>query len=162
MASLVVSPNFAARATAGQFNPQAEGGAHSYALRILGDQVQLGVLFDHRDDVAPHFLGQHRQLDVLVVLETVADDRGLVRGHGHHGHQFGFGADFEPEMIGPPVLQNFLHDLALLVDLDGINTEISTLITVFGDRGLKSGIDLAQPVLENVGEADQDGQRNTA
>ena len=65
-------------------------------------------------------------------------------------------------MIGPTVLQIFLHDLALLVDLDGIYTAVFALIAVFGDRGLKRGMNLAEPVLKNVGEADQDGQRNTA
>ena len=65
-------------------------------------------------------------------------------------------------MIGSPVLQNFLYDLPLLVDLDGINAEVAALITVFGDGRLKRGVNLAQPVFQNVGEADQDGQRNTA
>ena len=66
-------------------------------LRGLEDQPELGVLLDDRDDVAADLLRQHRRLDVLGVLEAVADDRRVVVGERDDGQQLRLGAGFEAE-----------------------------------------------------------------
>ena len=128
----------------------------------MHDQAQLGVFFHHRDDLAAQLVGQHGHLDVLVVLEAVADDGRVVIGESHDGHQLGFRARFEPELEGTPELEHLLDDLALLVDLDRINAAVVGLILVLGDGGGEGVVNLAQPVLEDVGEANQEGDRNPA
>ena len=85
-------------AAAGQLHAQPDHGPHAHPRGVFQNQVQLGVFLDHRDDLAPDLLRQHRHLDVLVVLEAVADDGRFVIGHGHHGHQFGFGAGLQAEL----------------------------------------------------------------
>ena len=66
--------------------------------------------------------GQHGHLDELVVLEAVADDRRLAAvGEGEDGEQFGLGAGFEAEAEGLAEVEDLLDDVALLVDLDGVD-----------------------------------------
>ncbi len=144
------------------FSAQADNGTNAHALRMLQDQIELGVFLNDGDDLAADFLGQHHHLDVFVVLEAVADDGRLVVGDRQHGQQFGFGAGLQPEMIGPAELENLLHHLALLVHLDGIDAAVIALVIVLGDGALERLVHLAQAMLENFGEADQDGQRDAA
>ncbi len=112
--------------------------------------------------MASQLLGQHGHLDVLVVLEAVADDGSFVVGHGHHGHQFGFGAGLQAELERAAELQHFFDHLPLLVDLDRIDAAVFTLVAMLGDGGLKCAGQLAETVLEYAGEAHQDRQRDAA
>ena len=123
---------------------------------------QLGVLLDHRDDVAADLLGQHRRLDVLGVLEAVADDRRVVVGDRHHRQQLRLRAGLEPELVGPAEVEHLLDDLALLVHLDRVDAAVAALVLVLRDGGLERRVDLAEAVLEDVGEADEDGQADAA
>ena len=150
----------ASRAAAGQFDAQADHRPHAHALRMLQDQVELGVLFDHRDDLAADLLGQHDHLDVFVVLEAVADDGRLVVGDGQHRQQLRLRTGFQAELVGPAVFEDFFHHLPLLVDLDRIHAAIAGLVVVLGDGVLERLVHLAQAVLQNFAEADQDGQRD--
>ena len=68
----------AAAAAGCQLHAHADRGSDADLLGVLQDQLELGVLLDHRDDAAADLLGQHRHLDELGVLETVADDRRVV------------------------------------------------------------------------------------
>ena len=74
----------APRSAAGKFDAQPDRRPHTYTLAVFQNQVQLRVLLHHRDDLAPHLLGEHGHLDVLIILEAVADDRGLIVGQRHH------------------------------------------------------------------------------
>ena len=112
--------------------------------------------------MAPGLLRQHRHLDVLVVLEAIANDRRLVIGQRHHRHQFGLRARFQAEFIRLAELEHFLHHLPLLIHFDGIHAAISALIVVFGYGGLEGAVDLAQTMLQNIGEPDQDRQIDAA
>ena len=152
----------ASRPFARQLQPQADGGPHADALRMLQDQIELGVFFDHRDDLAADFLGQHHHLDVFVVLEAVADDGRFVIGHRQHRQQFRLGAGFQAEMIRPAELEDLFHHLPLLIHLDRINAAVIALVVVLGDGALERLVHFAQPMLENFGEADQDGQPDAA
>jgi len=120
--------------------------------------VELGILFDHRDDAAPHLLGQHGHLDVLVIFEAIANDGGVIVGQGHDGHQLGFRTGLQTEMEGLAELQDLFDHLPLLVYLDGVDAGIAALVFVFPDGRLKCGVQFAEAMLE----ADQDGKINAA
>ena len=137
-------------------------GPHADARRMFQDQVELGVLFDDRDDLAADLLGQHHHLDVFVVLEAVADDGRFVVGDGQHGQQLGLRSGFEAELVGAAVLEDFFHHLALLIHLDRIHAAVAGLVIVLGDGVLEGLVHLAQAVFQNFAEADQDGQRDAA
>ena len=129
---------------------------------MLQDQVQLRVLFHHRNNLAADLLGQHHHLDVFVVLEAVADDGRVVVGDGQHRQQFRLGAGFQPEIVRPAVFENLFHHLPLLVDLDRIDAAVIALVAVLGNRVLKRLMQLAQPVLQDLAETDQQRQRDAA
>ncbi len=152
----------ASRPFARQLKPQADGGPHADPLGVLQDQVQLRVLFDHRDDLPADLLGQHHHLDVLVVLEAVADDGRFVVGHRQHRQQLRLRAGFQPKMIGPAELENLLHHLPLLIHLDRVHAAVIAFVVVLGDGALERLVHFAQPMLENFGEADQDGEPDAA
>ena len=76
------------------------------------------------NDVAPDFLGQHRHLDELGVLEAVADDRRVVVRLGHDGQELRLGAGLEAEPVLAAEIEHFLDDLPLLVHLDRIDADV--------------------------------------
>jgi hypothetical protein len=152
----------APRPAAGQLDAQADGRPHAHALAIFQDQVQFGVFFHYRDNLAAQFLGEHGHLDVFIVLEAVADDRGVVVGQRHHGHQFRFGTGFQAEAERLAEFEHLFHHLALLVDLDGVDAAVTALVLVLVDGGFEGAVDLSQAVLQNIGEADQDRQVDAA
>ncbi len=151
----------AAHAARRQFHAHADARPHADLLGVLQDELEFGVLLDDRDDVAADLLRPHRQLDELGVLEAVAHDRRVVAGHGGHGHQLGLGAGFEAEAVLAAELHDFLHDLALLVDLDRVDADVLAAVLVGRDGLLERRVDLAQAVLEDAGEAHQNGRAQT-
>ena len=150
------------RAAAGQLDPQPDGRPHADALGMLLDQVELGVFFDHGNDSPADLRGQHHHLDVFVVLEAVADDGRVVVGDGQHGQQLRLRSGFQAELVRAAVFENFLHHLPLLVDLDRIHAAVVALVVVLRDGVLKCLMHFTQAVLQNLAEADQDRQRDSA
>ncbi len=63
---------------------------HAYDFGMFDDQFEFCVFFDDGNDLAADFTGQHDHLDVLVVLEAIADDRSIVVGDGENGQQLRF------------------------------------------------------------------------
>jgi hypothetical protein len=96
------------------------------------------------------------------VLEAVADDRGVVVGDGDHGEELRLGAGLEAEPVGLAEVEHLFDDLALLVHLDRVDAAVLALILVLGNGGLKRRVDLAETVLEDVGEPDENGKADTA
>ena len=151
-----------AAAAGRELDAEADLRPHADLLGVLEDQAELGVLLDDGDDVAPDLLGQHRHLDELGVLEAVADDRDVVGGQRRHRHQLGLAAGLDAEVVGAAELQHFLDDLALLVHLDRVHARVLAGVLVLLDRALEGVVDVAQAMLQDVGEAHQDGQRDAA
>ena len=152
----------AAAATGGQLHAHAEHGANADLLGEFENQFQFGVFLDHGNDLAADLVGEYRHFDELGIFETVADDRRVVVGHRHDGQQLGLAAGFQPEPKGLAEPQDFFDDLALLVDLDGINAAVAAVVFVFGNRAGESVVDFAQAVLQDAREANQDRQIDAA
>ena len=77
-------------------------------------------------------------------------------GQRDHGQQLGLAAGLEAEAVLAAEVQHFLDDLPLLVDLDRVDAAVAALVLVLADGALKRRVNLAEPVLEDVGEAEQD------
>ena len=107
-------------------------------------------------------MGQHRHLDELGVLEAVADDRRLVRGHRHDREQLRLGPGLEAEVVRPAEIEHFLDDLPLLVDLDGIDAEVLALVRVLRDRRLEGAVNVGEPLPQDVAEPDENRQADAA
>ena len=65
-------------------------------------------------------------------------------------------------MIIAPEVKHFLDDLALLVHLDRVDTAVTALIAVLTNGKVKGLVQLAQPMFDDVGEADQNRQGDAA
>ncbi len=152
----------ASRSSAGEFQTQSDGRPHAHALRMFHDQIEFRVLFHHRDNLPADLLRQHHHLDILVVLEAVADDGRFVVGDRQNRQQFGLGAGFQTKMIRPAEVEDLFHHLPLLVHLDRIHAAVIALVVVLGDGVLEGLIHFAQTMLEDFSEADQDGQPDAA
>ena len=79
-----------------------------------------------------------------------------------HREEFRLGTRFKAEPEWLSELDDFLDDMALLVDLDGINAGVAATVVVFGDGGFESFMDLADAVLQDVGEAHEHWQADAA
>ena len=125
--------------------------------------VQLAHAVDDDDDLAAELLRQQRGLDVRAVLVPVAEDErlGVVLQRERH-QQLGLGAGLEPEVEGPPVLDQLLDDVALLVDLDRVDAAVGALVVVLGDRLLERAAELLDARAQDVGEADQEREVEAA
>ena len=67
-----------------------------------------------------------------------------------------------PKPYCAPKFSDFLDDLPLLVDLDRIDAAVAALILVLRDGALKRGVNLAEAVFQDVGEAEQDRRAQAA
>src|SRR5207253_104078 len=66
------------------------------------------------------------------------------------------------ELVLAAVFEDFFHHLALLIHFNRVHAAIIGFVIVLGDGVLKSLVHLAQTVLQNSTEADQDRQRDAA
>ena len=80
----------------------------------------------------PDFLGQHRHLDELRVLEPVADDRRVVVRLRRDGEQLRLGPGFEPEPVLAAEVEHFFDDLPLLIHLDRIDADVTAVVLSAG------------------------------
>ena len=154
----------AAGAARGQLDAHADDRTDLPLLGVADDGLQLGELLDDGDDVLADLAGQDGHLDELVVLEAVADDRrfGAAVGHGQDGEQFGLGTGLQTEVERLAEVEDFLDDVPLLVDLDGVDAAVAALVAVLLHGGLEGVVDFADAVAENVGEAEEDRQLDAA
>src|SRR5262249_53783745 len=153
----------AAGAPRGQLDAHADDRPHLPLLGVADQGLQLGELLDDGDDVLADLAGQDGHLDELVVLEAVADDRRLQAvGHGQDGEQLGLGAGLQAEVERLAEVEDLLDDVALLVDLDGVDAAVAALVAELLHRRLEGVVDLADAVAEDVGEAEQDRQLDAA
>ena len=153
----------ASRPSGRQLDANADHRANAQILGVADDGFQLGEFLHHGNDLLAHLAGQRRHLDELVVLEPIANDRGVVPvGQSQDRQQLGLGTGFQAEVVGLAEIEDFLDHVPLLVDLDGIHAAIGALVAIFGDGRLERLVDFAYPMPQNVGEAKQNRQLDAA
>src|SRR5689334_13046235 len=128
---------------------------------MFRNQLQFSEFLDHRNHASANLFSQHDHFDVLIIFEAVTNDGRVIVGDGEHRKKLRFRTGLKPEMINPAKIEHFFYYLALLVHLNGVNAAVIGLISVLANRNIERLIHLAQAVLENVRESDQDRQRDT-
>ena len=99
----------------------------------------------------PSFTRGQRQIDKLLVLVAVADQRRLlIDHHAHGGDQFGLAAGLEPVMVRAAVMDHGVDDLLLLVDLDRIGAKKAAAIAEVLHGGDKGFIQLGDLGVEDI------------
>ncbi len=152
-----------ARAGAGELDTYADVGTYAEAFGYVGDKPQFVQLFHHQVYTATHLLGQQCQLDIALVLVSVADYQGIGVGvGGQDGVQFGLGSGFEADIEFGAVAHNFLHDLAHLIYLDGVYHIILCRVSVAGGCFAEAVRNFLDTVVQNVRKAQQYGRCQVA
>jgi hypothetical protein len=96
-----------------------------------------------------------------VVLVAVADDEVVGRvAEGQHGLELGLGAALQPDAVRPPVLEDLLDHVALLVDLDRVHGGVAARVLELGRGGAEALGQLLDARPEDVAEAQQHGERD--
>ena len=80
----------------------------------------------------------------------------------HDGQQFRLRPGLEAELVRAAEVEHFLDDLSLLIDLDRIDAAVAALVLVLADGALKRRVDVGEPLLDDVGEADEHRQADAA
>src|SRR5438132_14304691 len=130
-----------ARAFAIQASTNANVGLQADLVRCANDLLQLFQFFRDDNDRFAKFAAKQRDANESGIFIAVADDQTLrVFLHGERSNQLRFAACFEPKMKLFACGDNFLDNLAQLIDFNGKNATILIAITEFRDRALKSAI----------------------
>src|SRR6266478_9079413 len=145
-----------ARAFAIQTSTNTNIGFEADLLRRANDLLQLFEFFRDDNNRLAKFAAKQRDANKSGIFIAVADDQALrVFLHGKRGNQFRLAACFEPKVKLFARIDNFLDDLAQLIDFDGKNAAILIEITEFSDRALKCAIDRFNAVPEQILKSNQ-------
>ena len=128
---------------------------------LIDHQGNFRLFFDNDEHVVAELLPHQRQADEFTVLVAIADDGAALGCQGQHRQQFGLGTGLQANR---DVLRgnDVFHHGFLLVDLDRVQRGVLALVVQARDVGVERAGQLAYTVLQNVGEAHQQWQRQTA
>ncbi len=159
LGAVAARPFPAARALGRQLDAHADARAHADLPGGVGDELELGELLDHDQHLASQLRAHERGFDVLLVLVAVAHDEGvLVVEDAHHGQELGLGAGLEAVVVGSAELRDLLDHVAVLVDLDGVDATVVAFVAVLGHGAPEGLVQIHDPALQDVGEADEQRQ----
>ena len=86
----------------------------------------------------------------------------VVVGQRDDRQQLRLRSGLEAEAVLPAEVEDLLDDLPLLVHLDRVDADVAAFVVVLRDRRLEGAVDVAEPVAEDVAEADEDRQLDAA
>src|SRR5437016_12471227 len=145
-----------AGAFAMQASTNANVGLDSNLVGCANALLQFFQFFRDDNDRFAKFAPKQRNANESGIFIAVADDQTLrVFLHGKRSNQLRFAACFEPKVKSFARIDNFLDDLAQLIDFDGKNAAILIVITEFSDRVLKCAIDRFDAVPEQILKSNQ-------
>lgn len=150
-----------ARRQGRQAHTQADLRLDLERCRLFDHQADFGLFLDDDEDVVTELLAHQRQTDEFAVLVAVADDGAALRRQGQDRQQLRLGTGFQADgdvLGGDDVLDHRF----LLVDLDRIERGVLALVFQARDVAVEGAGELAHTVLQDIGEAHQQGQRQAA
>ena len=136
-----------------QADAEADEGLDFHRLRNTEDVCQLFEFFHDEDDCFAELAAEEGVLNEARVLVAVADDKALgVRVHGESGEKLGLAAGLDAEVPGLAGVEDFFHDFAELVHLDGKHATVWRAVAGLGDRRGEGGVDRLHAVAQEVVE----------
>jgi hypothetical protein len=133
---------------------------------LARDRHHLADLVDRlrdQQDPRPRPERAQRELDVVAVLEAVADDVRLgVQRHRERERELALAADLEAVAVLAAFLDERLDDDALLVHLDREDSLVVLRVVELLDRGRERVVEAADPVLQDLREPDQERRAEPA
>src|SRR4029077_9201651 len=125
-----------------QASTNANQGLDADFVRCANDLLKFFQFFSDDNDRFTKFSAKQRNANKSGIFIAIANDQTLgVFLHGECSNELRFTACFEPKMKLFACVDNFLDDLAQLIDFDRKNSAILIAITEFRDGALKCAID---------------------
>ena len=144
-------------------HPQAERRRDSRRAGRRQDDWQLGKLLNHQDDILANAPPHQRGADEDVVLVAIGHDQLLGARCQRHGRaQFPLAAHLQTVVIGFARVEDLLHHLAQLVDLDGKHALVAALVFRRRDGALKALVQFHHAVAQDILKPHQHGKAQPA
>ena len=141
----------------GELDAQADVGLDAHASGDADDRVDLGELFDDDDGLLTEAAAHQGELDVFLVLVTVADQECLaVLEEGEGDDELRLRTSFEAEIIFFTCVEDLFDHFAELVDLDREDASVATVVVLFLDGAAEGFVDLRHAVAEQVLDANRE------
>ena len=145
----------------GQLDAHAALRHDPHLVRHLQQHVEFADLLDDDENLVSQALPHQREPHEFLVLVPVADDEVVsALGQCQHGLQFRLRSAFKPDTRRLSELDDFFDHVALLIDLDGIDRGVVSLILEFLDRRLETRVQCLDARTQDVGKTEQHGQEN--
>ena len=139
---------------------------HRFDPELFGNRNDLAKLFellnDH-DHALAELDAEHGHANELGVFVAVTDDEAadLVL-QGQACEQLRLAANLQAVIERPARIQDLLHDFAELVDLYRKHSPVMALVIKLGNRVAESGVDGLYPVPQDILEANQQRELQSA
>ena len=144
-----------------QLDTNTDIGFYVQLLRHLGYQLQLVQFFYHEEDAFSHLLRQQSKFNVAFILISVADNQRIgVHIDSNHCMQFRFGARFQSKIELLAMADNLLNHRTHLIHFNRIDDKVFRFITILLCRLPETTGNLFDPVVKDVGKADQHGSHH--
>jgi hypothetical protein len=143
-----------------QLEADAHDGLDAHLGRHPQDALELARLLERDHHVLAELPAPEGEPDEVVVLEAVAaDQRVRVGVLDQDERQLGLAAGLEAGGVTGAVLGDRLDDHAALVHLDRVHALVARLVARLPDRRVERLVDAVEPVLDDLREAQDHGQR---
>ena len=143
-------------AVACQFDTYAQVRSYPKPGGGLSNDAQFGQFLYDQEHPFAHLLCQEGQLNVILVFVSVADNEAVaVHVGGQHGMKFWLRSCFQSQVVTFTMTDDLFHHRAHLVDLDGEDDEMLTLVVIFLLCFSKAFVGLLNAIVQDVGETQQ-------
>ena len=144
-----------------QLDTNTDIGFYVQLLRHLGYQLQFVQFFYHEEDAFSHLLRQQSKFNVAFILISVADNQRIgVHIDSNHCMQFRFGARFQSKIELLAMADNLLNHRTHLIHFNRIDDKVFRFITILLCRLPETTGNLFDPVVKDVGKANQHGSHH--
>ena len=146
----------AAAALGAQLDAHPAFGLHAHLLRDLQQHVELADLLDDDEHLVTEPLAHEGEPHELFVLVAVADDEMVgALPQREHGLQLRLRSALETNPGRLAELDDLLHHVPLLVDLDRIHRGVAAGVRELLHRAVELRVERLDPRAEDVGESQQ-------
>ncbi|PON99911.1 hypothetical protein TorRG33x02_043290 [Trema orientale] len=127
-------------------------------------QIELVLLFQNNNRVQSELPRNQSERNVLEIFEAIADQEGIrvtFTQTAHSQEKLRLRPGFQPKPERGSELHNVLHNKPVLVTFHRINTLVMGLIVLRLDRQFEGRLERLEPVLEHIGEANNERKLQT-
>ncbi len=147
----------------GKFGAHADIGPYIERFRAFNQDFQFSWHFQDKKYIETEAFGPEPKINKFSILVSIADNTGFCVVHQRHsGDKFSLGSNFKTMMVSCPKLGYLIHNLLLLIDLDGENPPVFAHVAKFLDSLAERLMNFGNAGRKNILHAQQDRHIITA